>query len=66
MNTNYMQVGKSVSFSFIKNGKKVHYVPDGELITLCGFKIKGINYPYEKQKKKPDICRTCEQVWKLK
>ena len=67
---NYMQAGKSVSFSFVGAGKKVHYVPTGwDLLsrTVCGLpNYYGINYPIQRQKKNPDICKTCKKLWETK
>lgn len=64
MRVNYMQVGLSASFTFTKNGKKVHFYLEGNLEnkTMCGVDLpKLVDYPYERQSRTPDFCAKCQK-----
>lgn len=65
--SNYMQAGKSVSYTFTKSGKKAHYYLEGNLEnkTMCGIDLpKLVDYPIERQKRTPDTCKSCDSKWK--
>lgn len=66
MSVNYMQVGRSASFTFTKSGRKVHLFLDGNLEnkTICGIQLDELSYPLQKMCQYPNLCISCDTKWK--